>query len=335
MSYFHQYPEILAKIKGMLQSNENWLILINADPDAMASSMALKKLLSKNVKSVDIASINILSRPDNLAMVKLLNIHMLPYEAKILKNYQRFAIIDSQPHHSPHFKDIKFDIIIDHHPVTEQSVLDSEINMILPKLGTSSSLMTEILYNAKIRISKKLATALQFGIRSDTASFGRASTEVDLRAYHYLSKFADHHLLLQILRSEYIPEWLPFFAIAIENIKKCESGKFCYLGDINTPDMLVGIADFFQKVNGIKWVAISGVYEEKLIIVFRGNGNLDLGQIALNAFNTIGSAGGHPHMARAEVPLEAFKQIKEEKEDFVFSELAKYSKNKEFKIKRK
>ncbi len=334
MAYFHKYPEVLAKINALLQSDEKWLILINADPDAMAGAMALKKLITKSVKLVDIASINILSRPDNIAMVKLLSISMLQFDKEMLKNYNRFAIIDSQPHHSPHFQDIKFDIIIDHHPVTEASVLDSAVNLLLPKLGTSSSLMTELLYNARIRIPKKLATALQFGIRSDTASFGRASTEVDLRAYHYLSKFAEHNLLLQILRSEYIPEWLPYFALAIEKIKKCESGNCCFLNEVKTPDMLVAIADFFQKVHGIKWVAISGVYQEKVIVIFRGNGSLDLGKIANKAFDHLGSAGGHPHMARAEMPLSNLEEIKD-KEDFIIQSLAQFSKNREFKVKKK
>ncbi len=334
MAYFHKYQEALAKINSLLSSDEKWLILINADPDAMAGSMALKKLIAKNVKAVDIASINILSRPDNLAMVKLLSIPMLNFDKKILADYQRFAIIDSQPHHSPHFQDINFDIIIDHHPVTEQSVTDSPVNLLLPKLGTSSSLMTELLYNAKIRIPKKLATALQFGIRSDTASFGRASTEIDLRAYHYLSKFADHNLLLQILRSEYIPEWLPFFSRAIQRIKKCESGNCCFLNEVKTPDMLVAIADFFQKVNGIKWVAISGIYKGNLVVIFRGNGSIDLGRIATKAFDHLGSAGGHPHMARAEMPLANLTEIKD-KEEFILQSLGPYSKNREFRVKKK
>ncbi len=334
MAYFHKYPETMEKISSLLKCDEKWLILINADPDAMASATALKKLIAKNVKAVDIASINVLSRPDNLAMVKLLSISMIPFEESMLKDYHKFAIIDSQPHHSPLFKNINFDIIIDHHPVTEQSVTDSPVNMLLPKLGTSSALMTELLYNAKVRISKKLATALQFGIRSDTASFGRASTEVDLRAYHYLSKFADHTLLMQILRSEYILEWLPYFSIAIENMQKCESGNFCFLGELKTPDILVAIADFFQKVYGIKWVAISGIYQEKVIIVFRGTGSIDLGKLALTSFNHLGSAGGHPHMARAEVPLENFKQFDVDKEVYIVNTLAVNSKKKDFKVKK-
>ena len=48
---------------------------------------------------------------------------------------------------------------------------------------------------------KLWATALQFGIKTDTASFERHVYDVDLRAYQYLSRFGDHALLTRLARS--------------------------------------------------------------------------------------------------------------------------------------
>ncbi len=303
MAYFRKLATTLEEIYTLLNPQESWLILINADPDAIACAAALKALIRRKVKKVDIAHINKMSRPDNLEMVRSLRIPMSLYKTNMKKEYQRFAIVDSQPHHSPLFQDVNFDIVIDHHPIPLDGLYPAPVSLVIPEQASCATILTELLYNAKVPIGKRLATALQYGIRTDTGSFGRSSTELDLRAYHYLSKKADHGLLMQILRSEYLPAWLPYFAKAIETLTSCKKGNTCHIGKIKSPDILVVVADFFQKVHGLQWVAVSGEYEKKLVIVFRGDAKEDLGALAMKAFAHLGSAGGHPHMARAELPI--------------------------------
>ncbi len=123
MAYFRLLNTQLTSINTLLAKSDNWLILINADPDAMASALALQRLIGKKVKSVHIARINAITRPDNLAMIKKLHIHMRSWEPGMQKKYQKFAIVDSQPHHSPLFKNIPFSIVIDHHPLPHKDNL--------------------------------------------------------------------------------------------------------------------------------------------------------------------------------------------------------------------
>jgi hypothetical protein len=67
---------------------------------------------------------------------------------------------------------------------------------------------------------------------------------------------------------------------------------------------LVQTADFLLLTLGIWWVAIAGISEGKLIVVFRGDGHRqDVGTRARAAFGRKGSAGGHRTMGRAEIPL--------------------------------
>ncbi len=307
MAYFHNRKNVLEEIAKLLDKDDNWLILINADPDAMACALALKHLLKKKTKSVTIGTINEIKRPDNLSMMNLLGIDMIPWTCELAESqkekFQKFAIVDSQPHHNPNFAGIDFDIVIDHHPVSEKSPTSAPLCVLLPDFGAASTFMTELLYSAKVKIPKKLATALQYGIRTDTGSLGSSATELDFRAYHYLNKFADHDILLRIIKSEYLPQWLPYFAQAIENLNALENGYLSYLGSIQSPDILVVVADFFQRVHSFDWVCVCGVYNNLLVAIFRGVSDDDLGSIAAKAFNEYGSAGGHIHMARAEVPI--------------------------------
>ncbi len=310
MAYFRVLTTQLAKMQSLLNKNESWLILINADPDAMASALALQRLIGKKVKSVHIARINAITRPDNLAMIKKLHIHMRAWEPGMQNKYQKFAMVDSQPHHSPLFKNIPFSIVIDHHPLPHKDNAPQpipEIYDVRPDYGATSTMFVEYLYNAQIRPGRYLATALQYGIRTDTSTFGRQTTEVDLRAYHYMIRHADQNLLTQILRSEYFLSWLPYFSHAFEKLRPCGLGHFTYLTDVGSPDILVVIADFFLRVYGLKYIIVAGIYERTAICIFRGS-RYNLGELAQKSFSDIGSAGGHEALARAEISLKMLRE---------------------------
>lgn len=305
MAYFRKLTTQLAALQELLKREDNWMILINADPDAMAGAMALQRIIRHRVHTVTIGRINEVTRPDNLAMIRYLRIPMVRWQPALARAFQRFAIVDSQPQHNPAFEDVDFSVIIDHHPLPDQPS-DAPFQEIRPEYGATSTLMTEYLYNADIRPGRRLATALQYGIRTDTNTFGRHSSEVDLRAYHHLSRFGDPVLLTRIMRSEYLPEWLPYFSRAFENLRPCGSGHFTSLEEVASPDLLVVVADFFLKVHGLRWVAVCGACQGTVVVIFRGGyGAVDLGKLAEAAFGDVGSGGGHRSLARAEFPAEA------------------------------
>ena len=106
MAYFRKLDQKIAKLQELLNKNERWLILINADPDALASALALKRILAGKVEQVGIAHVNDVSRPDNLAMIRLLRIPTKRLTPPLAAQYDRFALVDSQPHHHPDFANI-------------------------------------------------------------------------------------------------------------------------------------------------------------------------------------------------------------------------------------
>lgn len=307
MSYFRKLTSQIEALEALFQKDASWLIVINADPDAIASAFALRRIMAHKVKSSAIARVNEIRRPDNLAMLRHLRIQIVPWEPHFLTEFQHFAIVDSQPHHHPVFESIPFSLVIDHHPLLPEKPLQATFADVRAEYGATSTLLTEYLYNMRIRPGVRLATALQYGIRTDTGTFGRMSSEVDLRAYHYLNRFADSASLMRILRSEYLAEWLPYFSRAFENLRRCGSGHFTAVGKVSSADVLVVVADFFLKVHGLHFVTVCGVQEQNLVIIFRGDGSTDLGKLASLAFEAFGSAGGHKAMARAEIDLERIK----------------------------
>ena len=303
MAYFRKIPKIQDML-DLFSSKERWLILVNADPDAMASAMALKRIMSRRVYEADIARINEITRPDNLAMVQSTRLHMVKFEPGMPQGFDKFALVDSQPHHSPLFQGISFSLVIDHHPLPETPASTAYAD-IRPDYGANSTILTEYLYNLDIRPGKLLATALQYGIKSDTMNFTRKLCDADLRAFQYLAKFSDQSMLSRISRSEFHRRWLPFFAKACDSLHAAGTGQFVFIGKVENPDILVVIADFLTRVYEFRWVAVSGLYGETVVVIYRGDGSRDIGRLASAQFSDIGSAGGHKALARAEFPVAA------------------------------
>ena len=302
-----------ARLRQWLQSvskKDSWCIVINADPDALSSALALKRILRYRVGDVCIARINTITRPDNLAMIRYLRIPVVEWTPEVRERCTRFAMVDSQPHHNAAFAGVTYSLVIDHHPLSPENPLDGEYIDIRTEYGATASIMSSYLHNLGIKPGRLLATALLYGIRTDTGAFLRSGGELDLRAYRWLTRHAAQPLLMRIQNSEYLLGWLPLFSRAFRSLTTRGSQALAYVGEVSSPDLLVAIADFFTHVHGLRWLAVGGVANKTLVVIFRGDGTRDLGRYANQCFGDVGSAGGHRALARAEVPLEALNGAK-------------------------
>jgi nanoRNase/pAp phosphatase (c-di-AMP/oligoRNAs hydrolase) len=137
-----------AKMCRLFRREDRWLILVNADPDALGSAMALKRLMARRVEATDIARVNEVTRPDNLAMIRFLRIPLVRFTPEMLKAYDRFALVDSQPHHHPDFAGVPFSMVIDHHPLDPKHPVTAGYVDIRPGLGATSTILAEYLASA-------------------------------------------------------------------------------------------------------------------------------------------------------------------------------------------
>jgi nanoRNase/pAp phosphatase (c-di-AMP/oligoRNAs hydrolase) len=293
--------EKLRRFYDWFNANDQVLILINADPDAIASAMAVKRLLWRKVGAILISNINVIKRTDNLNMIRLLGVSLTPLNQIDPAGFTRFVLVDSQPDHHELFSKFKFDVVIDHHPDTGAAPPYRDIR---PRFGATATIMTEYLRAAKIKPSKKLATALFYAIKTDTHNFEQQTTAEDLRAFHYLFHHADPYLVRKIEQSEIPLAFLKYFKVALDAMKRRKQKVFIHLGQIPNPDICVLIADFCMRIESMGWCITSGIYDNRLIVVFRNDGiRKNAGTVAKKSFGAMGSAGGHKSMARAEIPI--------------------------------
>jgi nanoRNase/pAp phosphatase (c-di-AMP/oligoRNAs hydrolase) len=299
--------EKLRRLYRHFATDDHVLVVINADPDAIASAMALKRLLWRKAASVTIASVSAIDRPDNLAMVRLLGVNLRHTDEIDPAAFTRLAIVDSQPDHHVNFQRFAFDVVIDHHPDTN---VDAGFLDIRPKYGATASIMTEYLRSARIKPSAKLATGLFFAIKTDTDNFARQALMEDVRAFQFLFRHVNKHLARRIEQAEMRFEYLKYFRRALQDKRVRKDKVFAHLGQVSTPDVCVLLADFFMRVESVNWSIVSGLYDKKLIIIFRNDGlRRHAGKLAQERFGNLGSAGGHKSMSRAEIGVEALRGL--------------------------
>ncbi|PKN63156.1 MAG: exopolyphosphatase [Deltaproteobacteria bacterium HGW-Deltaproteobacteria-15] len=305
----HPFPKStssIEKCKRLFETvspEDTLAILINADPDAIASALALTRLLWRRIKRTLVFHVNIIKRADNLAMIKLLKIQQQHIRKLNPAEITRWALVDSQPSHHELLSKYKYDIIIDHHPFVSST--SAQFLDVKEDYGANSTIMTEYLRATKVKPSPRLATALFYGIKTDTDNFVRPSIQSDINAFRYLYPFANLNLIKKIESSEMTRQTLAGFRAAMENLTFLKDKAFIHMGRVNDPDILVIIADFFLKMVEATWCIVSGVYGQKLIVIFRNAGfRLNAGSTAQSLFGQWGSAGGHTSTARAEIPLQ-------------------------------
>ncbi|MFZ7126128.1 MAG: DHH family phosphoesterase [Desulfobacterales bacterium] len=277
------------------------LILINADPDAIACAMAVKRLLWRKVAGITVAHVNVIQRPDNLSMVHLLGVGMVHVDDLLPDRFTKNVIVDSQPLHHHAFQKYRFDVVIDHHPDTGP---DAAFTDIRPHYGSTATILTEYLRVARIKPSGKLAAALFHAIKTDTSNFERQTQVEDLKAFQFLFRHANIPLARRIEQADLKMEFLKYFRKAIETRRFRKGRIFAHLGPVSNPDVCVLIADFFLRIDTVHWSTITGFFERKLIIILRNDGiRKNAGKVIRESFANLGSAGGHRTMARAEIPV--------------------------------
>jgi nanoRNase/pAp phosphatase (c-di-AMP/oligoRNAs hydrolase) len=319
----------LERLFAVCQYARNVLIIIyaNPDPDALASALALRKLIETNKRIVNIGFTGAIGRPENASMIRHLKIPAFPVSEEEAARADIIAIVDSQPHFFTDFRLPRCDIVIDHHPLLD--VIAARFVDIRPQYMSASSIMTEYLKAAGLRLTKNLASALFYGIKTDIRTFMGDVSNADVEAIRWLRSKADRDIVKRIEFSQFSWEAIDYFSIALVRRRFLKGVMFSHLGPVPFFDVCVQVADFFIRVEKVAWALVTGVVGNALVIVFRNDGlKKDAGYLARAAFGRIGSAGGHKSMGRAEIRQDALPKgllLSDNRgiEEFVLKSLAK------------
>ena len=304
--------ENLAKLTALALPNDSLLLMMHGspDPDSIASAIALRELLQQThglAKSAFVAT-EPLSRQQNYELILAMRINIQLINHIDLTSFRLIALVDAQPSFlSGVLSFLRPHIVFDHHP--REGDWQAPLEDIRPNYGALSSMMTEYLLGAGIKISRRLHTALLYGIKTDTDNFDRDTIAEDINAYTYHTKYADMRLIRRIELNQTPGRYLKYFDHALHHMNNFRGRRVCFLGKVESPDVCVQVADFYLRLIGTYYVVVSGIVGDRLIIIFRGDGyRQNCGALAQKAFGLYGSGGGHRSAARMEISLEALQQ---------------------------
>lgn len=294
------------------QSNGKELAIFlqdNPDPDALASGLTLKRICkSCNVESNLYYGGNI-SHQNNKALINLLNMDLVNTKTKeavmeVVRSAGKIALIEASiPSKNNALPlDVTPNLIFDHHQVDSSSVKGDFVD-IQPDIGATSTIMTKYIRQLNIKPDAALATALLYGIRTDTKAFTRNTTPDDLNAASYLSPLADTNIMNQL---EYPPmglETLDIIGRAIRNKEIRGSYLASFVEFISDRDALPQAAEMMLQLEGIYTVLVFGINEDKVQLSARSRDTrVNLGLILQSAFGELNS-GGHATMAAGTINL--------------------------------
>ncbi|RNJ26875.1 DHH family phosphoesterase [Halosegnis longus] len=277
----------------------------NPDPDAIASALALVRIAERAGLEAEACYFGDISHQENRALVNLLDLELQTFSSdEALPEFGSVALVD---HSRPGINDqlppeTDIDIVVDHHPPrapVEASFVDLRSNV-----GSTSTLFADYLRRLGIDPTPELATALLFGIQVDTDDFSREVAEEDFDAAAYLVSFVDAAKLERIESPSVSVETVEILASAISNRDVRDGVLASYVGAISDRDALAQAADQLLTMDGVSTTLVFGTIDDTVFASARARGSeLDLGEALREAFDQIGSAGGHADMAGAQIPV--------------------------------
>ncbi len=196
------------QLAEQVEGKTNLLVLMHndPDPDAISCARALEELLRilAPTARITLAHGGMIGRAENQTMAGL----MIPHGVRISLNdaaekigaYDGVMLVDTQPSAANHLLwDAEYPreevlLAIDHHP-PKRSQIRAKVHDVRPELGASATILCEYLAVAAVPVDAQLATALFYGIKTDTLGLSRHTSDLDIWAYSTLRHLIETDLL--------------------------------------------------------------------------------------------------------------------------------------------
>jgi nanoRNase/pAp phosphatase (c-di-AMP/oligoRNAs hydrolase) len=320
--------EKLEQLREALDDHSQLLIIPHndPDPDAIASSVGLRYLVAEMFGiEARIRYHGIIGRAENKALVRYLRyplkkLHPLDFNSGML-----VAMIDTQlsAGNNPLPGNLIPKIVIDHHALKDSS-LQVHFADVRPEIGASATILTEYLQAAGLDIPTSVATALFYGIKTDTMGLGRGASSADTAAYFYLQPKIDVEALVQIERAQVPVTYFKNLNTALQAARLYDDLVISYLENMRYPDLGAEIADLLLRLSGVKWVICMGVYKDEMILSVRSRSQrVGAGNLAQHIVGDLGSSGGHGTMAGGQIhinqhdPVQLSEQLTKSALDYI------------------
>jgi nanoRNase/pAp phosphatase (c-di-AMP/oligoRNAs hydrolase) len=298
----------LKRLTSVLDGARSMLIIVQntPDPDAIAAAAALRELANERHEiACSIGHSGGIWRAENVALLRYVGLNTRPLSDLDLDRFDRLAMVDAQPGAGNVTFDasIRLDVVIDHHPIRRET-RSARFTDVRSRYGATSTILYEYLKEAKIEIPTPVATAMGYGIRSDTQDLGRESTKADVEAFLDLYPSANARAIGRIVQAPLPRSYFSKLRTALDQARVYGDSIVSYLGRLESPEMVAEAADLLLRAEGVRWTMTLGVVDDLLNVSLRTTEReRHAGRIARNLAGRKGFGGGHQALAAAQIPL--------------------------------
>lgn len=262
----HRVDELLAALR---KYSGRHVVVIRGypDPDSLASAWAHTRLAASIGIDCDIAHLPMVSRAENRAMVNLLDLPLVRVTApEDLDRYHALSLVDTNSIELPRSTGLPCVSIVDHHALLSKASADfMDIRL---AVGATSTIYAEYLLDSPSRvldnasIATRLATALAYGIRSDTDDLLHAASD-DLRALANIIDLVDVDMLASLSHYGIPANSMRIMRRALEAMNIEGTWVFSGVGQVRGQDRdAIGqAADFLVRREGIRTAITFGLVE--------------------------------------------------------------------------
>jgi nanoRNase/pAp phosphatase (c-di-AMP/oligoRNAs hydrolase) len=298
----------LERLLSQLKGKSSMLIVMQdyPDPDAIAAGFALRTLANAKADvQCSFACSGTLGRAENHALVEYLALNLRSIADLDIERFDLIAMVDTQPgsgnNSLPH--GIIPQIVIDHHPI-RHATRKAEFTDVRGRYGATCTILYEYLVAASVDIEAALATAMVYGIRSDTQDLGGETTRADIEAFTALYPLANRRMLEEITSRRVPPAYFHLLIQGIANARVYGDRIVSNLGDTSNPDMMGEIADLLLRREGIVWTLCYGSFQGRMLLSLRtSDPTANAGRIMRAIVGKYGTGGGHNALAGAQIDL--------------------------------
>ena len=278
------------------------------DPDALASGKGLFTLLERWDIPAKLVYFGLISRAENRAVLNLLTPDWQAEDSlPDLAGYTAVALVDTQPGagNNRFPLDRVPDIVIDHHYPRWDALRPVRYVDVRPELGATASLVYQYLEAAGINPDPILATALFYGLQTDTRGLARDASHEDEAIYLKLLSWIDRPRLIRVEQAGLSRDYFRALSSGLAAARVFGRCVIANLGEMQRPDLPAEMADELIRLESARAVLCFGVFGGQLQLSLRTEpSGQDAGLLVQKVIGSLGKAGGHGTMGGGQVSLQ-------------------------------
>src|SRR5581483_2259719 len=218
---------------------------IHPDPDSLGSMMGLAHLVETCLgKPTRLTQDGQICRAENKAMVRFLDLDLVPIEEVQWQPDEAVVMVDSQPRTGRHTfqENLPLYAVIDHHQ-TPGDLENIPFLDIRRGLGATCSLVTRYLMEQELQLPERIATGLFYGIETELNGYPREASSTDDSALHFLYPLANKDILSRIRNAPLPQAFYECILTALQSSFIYDRLIISWVNDLEQPDLAAQVVD--------------------------------------------------------------------------------------------